>query len=242
MLELFHSFGAPWWLSIVLLTVMVRAALLPLTLRQVRSVRAMQEMRPEMEEIRRRHKDDRRKQQEAMMELYGERRINPLAGYLPLLVQVPVFITMYQVVRIHEETFPSFASGGLLWFNDLTVYDPYYALPVISAAILVAAQEVSASNVRSGQKNMMRLLPIGFTAFIARFPTGLFVYWITSNAFTFAQNCAIYRRQTDLTSPPTPDDPPRTLEASPVRPEPASSSTKRSAKKTRGKRKRKKSR
>lgn len=241
-LELFHSFGAPWWLSIVLLTVLVRTALLPLTLRQVRSARAMQEMRPEMEEIRHRHKDDRRKQQEAMMELYRERRINPLAGFLPLLVQVPVFIIMYQVVRTHEETFPSFASGGLLWFKDLTVYDHYFALPVISAAILVAAQEVSARNVKSGQKNMMRLLPIGFTAFIARFPAGLFVYWITSNAFTFAQNCVIFRRQTDRTSPLASDDLPRPVEASPVRPEPSSPPAKRSAKKTRGKRKRKKRR
>ena len=77
------------------------------------------------------------------MELYRERRVNPLAGFLPVLVQMPVFITMYQVVRSHEETFPSFASGGLLWFTDLTRADPYYILPVLSASILLAAGEVS---------------------------------------------------------------------------------------------------
>jgi YidC/Oxa1 family membrane protein insertase len=113
-LELFHSLGAPWWLSIVLLTVSVRALLFPLTARQVKNMRTMQELKPEVSEIRSKYKDDRQKQQEAMMDLYRERRVNPLAGFLPILVQVPVFITMYQVVRSHEETFPSFASGGLL--------------------------------------------------------------------------------------------------------------------------------
>jgi len=140
-LELFHSAGAPWWLSIVLLTVSVRAALLPLTVQQARSMRTMQELRPEMAEIRARYEDDRQKQQEAIMKLYWERRINPLAGLLPLLVQLPVFVTMYQVVRAHEESFPTFASGGILWFTDLTRPDPYIVLPVLSASMLVLAGE-----------------------------------------------------------------------------------------------------
>jgi YidC/Oxa1 family membrane protein insertase len=192
-LELFHSIGAPWWLSIVFLTVSVRAILLPLTIRQVNNMRAMQELKPEMDEIRSKYKDDHQKQQEAMMELYRKRRVNPLAGFLPVLVQVPVFITMYQVVRIHEETFSSFASGGLLWFTDLTKADPYFILPVLSASILLAAGEVSARNVDPQQRRMMRFLPVAFTAFIARFPAGLFVYWVTSNAVPLIQNLLIYR-------------------------------------------------
>jgi YidC/Oxa1 family membrane protein insertase len=108
---------------------------------------------------------------------------------------MPVFITMYQVVRIHEETFPSFASGGILWFTDLTEADPYFVLPVLSALILVAAGEVSARNVDPQQRRLMRLLPVAFTAFIARFPAGLLVYWVTSNAVTLIQNLLIYRRE-----------------------------------------------
>ena len=193
-LEAFHSLGAPWWLSIMLLTILVRGALAPLTVRQVKNMRAMQELKPALDEIRSRHKDDRQKQQEAMVELYKERRFNPLAGFLPVLVQVPVFVTMYQVVRSHEETFPSFASGGLLWFADLTRHDPYFVLPVLSASILVVAGEVSARNVDPQQKKVMRFLPVVFTAFIARFPAGLFVYWVTSNAFTLVQNLLIHHR------------------------------------------------
>ena len=192
-LELFHSAGAPWWLSIVLLTVSVRAALLPLTVRQARSLRAMQELRPEMAEIRARYEADRQKQQEAMMELYRKRRVNPLGGFLPVLVQLPVFVTMYQVVRSHEETFASFADGGFLWFTDLTGPDPFFILPVLSASLLIAAGEVSVRNVDPRQKRMMRFLPVAFTAVIARFPAGLFVYWVTSNAVTLTQNLFIYR-------------------------------------------------
>jgi YidC/Oxa1 family membrane protein insertase len=192
-LESFHSLGAPWWLSIVFLTVLVRAALFPLTIRQIKNMRAVQELKPEMENIRAKYKDDRRKQQEATMELYKKRRVNPLAGFLPVLVQVPVFVTMYQVIRNHEEAFPSFASGGLLWFTDLTRADPYFVLPVLSASILVAAGRISSRNVDPGQRRMMWLLPIVFTTFIARFPAGLFVYWVTSNTVTLVQNCLIYR-------------------------------------------------
>ncbi len=192
-LELFHSLGAPWWLSIVLLTVSVRAVLFPLTVRQVRNMRTMQELKPEVNEIRSRYKDDRQKQQEAMMELYRERQVNPLASFLPILVQVPVFVTMYQVVRSHEETFPSFASGGLLWFSDLTRPDPYFLLPVLSASLLVVAGEVAARNVDPQQRRLMRFMPVALTALIARFPAGLFVYWVTSNTVTLTQNVLIYR-------------------------------------------------
>jgi YidC/Oxa1 family membrane protein insertase len=193
-LESFHSWGAPWWLSIVLLTILVRAVLFPLTVRQVKNMRAMQELKPDMDSIRARYKDDRQKQQEAIMKLYKERRVNPLAGFLPVLVQIPVFVTMYQVIRNHEETFPSFASGGLLWFIDLTRADPYFILPVLSASILFTAGGISSRNVDPGQRRMMQLMPIALTAFIARFPAGLFIYWVTSNTVTLVQNYLIYHR------------------------------------------------
>jgi YidC/Oxa1 family membrane protein insertase len=193
-LELFHSVGLPWWLSIAFLTLMVRVALFPLAVKQVKNMRAMQDLKPEMDEIRSKFKNDRQRQQEALMELYKERRVNPLAGFLPVLVQVPVFITMYYVIRGHEETFPSFASGGLFWFTDLTRSDPYFILPVLSASILVLASEISSRNVNPSQKNMMRFLPVVFTAFVARLPAGLFVYWVTSNTVTLVQNYLIYRR------------------------------------------------
>jgi YidC/Oxa1 family membrane protein insertase len=235
-LESFHSLGAPWWLSIVFLTVLVRAVLFPLTIRQVKSMRAMQELKPEMDSIKAKYKNDRRKQQEATMELYKERRVNPLAGFLPVLVQVPVFITMYQVIRNHEETFPSFASGGLLWFTDLTRADPYFILPVLSASILVAAGKISSRNVDPGQRRMMQLLPLAFTAFIAGFPAGLFVYWVTSNTVTLVQNYLIYHRDPGRSSPQSPQEdtgkPADQFAGEPIsHPKPMSKSAKQGAKK-----------
>ena len=195
LLESFHSLGAPWWLSIVLLTVLVRAVLFPLTIRQAKNMRAMQDLKPELDDIKAKYNDDPRKQQEVTIELYKERRvINLLAGFLAVLVQVPVFITMYQVIRNHKETFPSFASGGLLWFADLTKADPYFILPVLSASILVAAGKISSRSVNPGQRRMMQLLPLAFTAFIVRFPAAHFVYWVTSNTVTLVQNYLIYNR------------------------------------------------
>lgn len=232
-LELFHSLGAPWWLSIVFLTVLVRGVLFPLTIRQVKNMRKMQELKPDMDEIRARYKKDRQKQQEAMMKLYQERKVNPAAGFFPILIQMPVFITMYHVIRDHEESLRSFASGGILWFTNLTQHDPYFILPVLSAMILVGAGEMSSKNVSPGQKRMMRLMPLTFTVFIARFPAGLFVYWITSNTFTLVQNFLIYRRPGKTPQEPE-GEPDETAE------KPATSSAKQTANSRRRKRKKKK--
>jgi YidC/Oxa1 family membrane protein insertase len=150
-----------------------------------------------MDELRSRYKNDRHKQQEKLMELYRARRVNPLAGVVPLLIQIPVFVTMYRVIRYHEESFPSFTSGGLLWFSDLTRADPYFLLPILSASVLLVSTEISSKNAAPGQKRMMRLLPLVFTAFIARFPAGLLIYWVASNTFTLGQNYLIYHRDAE---------------------------------------------
>lgn len=201
-LELLHSHGLPWWLSIVALTLVVRTVLLPLTVKQVKNMRSMQSLRPEMQEIRSRHKDSY-EQQRALAELYRERGVNPLGGFLPLLVQMPIFVTMYHVIRDHNESLPSFAHGGVLWFTDLTAPDPYLALPVLSACLMLASFEVSSKGTPNQQRWAMRFMPLVFTVFIARFPVGLFVYWVTSNAVTLAQNLAVGRLMPRAVAAPT---------------------------------------
>ncbi len=107
-LEFFHAQGLPWWLSIALLTIIVRTLLFPLTLKQVKSMRAMQDLKPEMDRVRAKFKDNRQKQQEELMKLYQERQVNPLGGCLPLLVQMPIFITMFYVIRGFGVEHPDF--------------------------------------------------------------------------------------------------------------------------------------
>jgi YidC/Oxa1 family membrane protein insertase len=196
----FHgTLGVEWWLSIAMLTVVVRTLLSPLTIKQVKSMRAMQDLRPEMEKIRNQYRDNRQKQQEEMMRLYQERKVNPLGGCLPILVQMPIFIGIFYVIRkfggqpgYSDPLYPSFREGGILWFQDLSQMDPFFILPVLSALTMLAATEITAKNIDPQQRWLMRLLPIGITIFLWSFPAGLFVYWITSNLVTLAQNYVIY--------------------------------------------------
>src|SRR5215203_6710585 len=185
-LSTFHGWGAPWWLSIVMLTVVVRTLLFPITYRQVRSMRRMQELKPDMDRIRTEHKDDVQRQREEIARLYQERKVNPLGGCLPNFIQLPIFLVLYYTIR-HFDTLESFRTGGLLWFQNLTVYDHLFILPVLYVLTMMASQELTIRNTATQQKQLMRFLPIIFGVFLARFPSGLFV-----NCITFAQNYVIY--------------------------------------------------
>jgi len=201
-LEYFHdSWGLAWWLSIALVTVIVRSLLFPLTIKQVRSMRAMQDLKPDMDRIRAQFKDNRQRQQEELMKLYQDRNVNPLGGCLPLLVQMPIFITMFYVIRGFGAEHPSFTEGGILWFQNLAVQDPTYILPILSAVTLLAASEITSKNIDPQQRWLMRVLPVVFIAFTYYFPAGLFVYWITSNLVTLVQNYLIYSHGPGRRSP-----------------------------------------
>ena len=201
-LEYFHdSWGLAWWLSIALVTVIVRSLLFPLTIKQVRSMRAMQDLKPDMDRIRAQFKDNRQRQQEELMKLYQDRSVNPLGGCLPLLVQMPIFITMFYVIRGFGAEHPSFTQGGILWFENLAVMDKTYILPILSAVTLLAASEITSKNIDPQQRWLMRVLPVVFIAFTYYFPAGLFVYWITSNLVTLVQNYLIYNHGPGRRSP-----------------------------------------
>lgn len=196
----FHTtLGLEWWLAIVLLTVVVRTLLFPLTIKQVRSMRAMQELRPELEKIRTKHKDNRQKQQEEQMKLFQERNVNPLGGCLPILIQMPIFIGIFYVIRVFggvpgqtPARYESFTEGGILWFVDLSHRDPYLILPILSAVTMLLSMEITNKAMEPQQRWLMRILPLGITVFLWTFPAGLFVYWITSNIVTLVQNYVIY--------------------------------------------------
>jgi YidC/Oxa1 family membrane protein insertase len=190
-LSTFHGWGAPWWLGIVMLTIVVRTLLFPITYRQVKSMRRMQDLKPDMDRVRAEYKDDVQKQREEMAKLYQERQVNPLGGCLPIFIQLPIFLVLYYTIR-HFDTLESFRTGGLLWFQNLTQPDHLFILPVLYVLTMMGSQELTIRNTATQQKQVMRFLPIIFGVFLARFPAGLFVYWVTSNLITFAQNYVIY--------------------------------------------------
>lgn len=224
-LQTLHSLGAPWWLSIILLTIGVRSLLLPLTVRQVKSIRGLQELKPELDEIRALHKGEPKKQQEETMKLYGERKVSPLGGCLPALVQLPIFLVLYYTIK-EFETLESFRTGGLFWFQDLTAADPYFILPVFYVATMMASQEVTIRRTNPEQKQIMRIMPLVFGSFLAfsGFPSGLFVYWVASNTITLCQNLILYRNmkprtttaEPELKTPVPPPDSPKDNAATPA--------------------------
>jgi YidC/Oxa1 family membrane protein insertase len=203
-LTFFYGYGVPWWLSIVFLTIIVRIVLFPLTAKQIRSMRAMQELKPEIDRIRDEHREDPQRMQQEMMRLYRDLNVNPLGSCLPVLLQVPVFIGIFYVIlefggsagmiggTDQLGTQPTFAQGGVLWFTDLTARDPYFILPVLSSVTMLLSMEMTTRNVEPKQRWLMRVLPFAFLVITWTFPVGLFVYWIANNLITMAQNYVMY--------------------------------------------------
>lgn len=202
----FHGLGAPWWLAIALLTIVVRGVLFPLTVKQVKSMRQMQELRPKLQEIQQKHKGDRQKLQEEQMKLYQETGVNPVGGCLPLLIQMPIFIGIFYTIREFggtsgmigvpdtQGTIESFTSGGMLWFQNLSQTDPLFLLPVISAVTMLGSMEMTNKQMEPQMRWVMRVMPVVFMFFTIFFPAGLLVYIVTSNLVTVFQNYLIYYR------------------------------------------------
>jgi YidC/Oxa1 family membrane protein insertase len=172
-----------WGVAIILLTIIVRIVIFPLTWKQIRSQMAMQSLAPKIKEIQAKHKGDKQRIQQETMRLYQEYRVNPLASCFPLLLQLPVFILLYYCIR----NYPPLQDATFLWFT-LGQPDPYYILLVIYVVSqLISTELMLTPETQAQQKWMMRAMPLIFVAFLWKFPSGLFVYWITTNLWTIGQ-------------------------------------------------------
>ena len=194
-LKLLHSIGLGWGLAIVGLTVLVRVCTLPLVVRQFRSQRELRRHMPQMRELQKRHKGDRERLNREMQAYYREHGINPLAAFAPLLVQIPVFISLYYLMR-HDVKNGLFGDAGLLFIPHLTE-KPHGA--VLVALILtyltsqIAGSLIATRTMQGGQRGLMLALPLLFVGIVARFPAGLAVYWITTSLWTLGQQLAFWR-------------------------------------------------
>src|SRR5436305_1245639 len=195
-----NTLGFGWGLSIVGLTVAIRMVILPLTYKSIRSMQALQRLQPEMKRIQERYKEDKKRQQEALMEFYREHKVNPLGSCLPLALQFPFFIGLYQTLKsggqVNHQIQHS-ASKGFLFIPDLTKH-PTGAVLVTLVPIYVATQLTSSLvtmvNVQDKmQRRLLFILPIVFVPVIINFPAGLLVYWITTNLWTIGQQLAVRR-------------------------------------------------
>jgi YidC/Oxa1 family membrane protein insertase len=182
------AIGLTWAWSIVALTVMVRLVLVPLTVRQIHSMQNLQRHAPQMKEIQKKYKADKKRQQEELMKFYRENNINPAASCLPLLAQFPVFIALYLVLK----HFPHEPGDNLDWLGlwNITAkasegWGP--VLVAVYAASQLASSYFMSATADRAQRIMLLVLPIAFIPFIIHFKVGLVLYWMTTNLWTVGQ-------------------------------------------------------
>jgi YidC/Oxa1 family membrane protein insertase len=187
----------PWAWSIVALTILVRMALVPLTVRQIHSMQNMQRHAPEMKALQQKYKGDRQKQNEELMKFYKENNINPAASCLPMVAQFPIFIALYFVLREFAKHPPV---GDLSWLGVVpTIAAPTtshwtgYILLVIYAGSQVASTLLMSTTMDKMQRNLLLVLPLAFIFVVAHFPTGLVLYWMTTNLWTVGQGLVTRR-------------------------------------------------
>ena len=192
LLSLLHSLIGNWGWAIVLLVVLIKAAMFKLSEAQYRSFARMRKIQPRLEALKERFGDDRQKYQAAMMDLYKKEKINPLGGYLPILVQFPVFLSLYWVLI---EAVELRQAPWILWIQNLSAPDPYVILPAINLVTMWATQKLSPTpGMDPMQKRMMQAMPLVFGVMFAFFPAGLVLYWTTNGALGLLQQWLIMRR------------------------------------------------
>jgi YidC/Oxa1 family membrane protein insertase len=204
-LKFFHdNAGLSWGMSIIALTVCTRAILIPLTYKQLKGMRALQALQPQIKELQEKYKNDKQRMQQEMMRFYKENKVNPFASCIPLVAQLPVFITLFYVLR-HElppdmgcEAAGHCAAYGaeFLFINDLTAKATGAEL-IVLLVLYVGTQLISGMvmslTADKSQRTMMFLLPLVFVPFILNFPAGLILYWITTNVWTIGQQFVIQK-------------------------------------------------
>ncbi|MDO4636373.1 MAG: membrane protein insertase YidC [Lautropia sp.] len=190
LLTFLHRIIGNWGWSIVALTILVKLAFFPLQAASYRSMAKMRKVQPRLNAIRERYADDRMKLNQAMMELYKTEKINPLGGCLPILVQIPVFISLYWVLLASVEIRNAPWMG---WIHDLSSPDPFYILPVLMAGTMFLQTHLNPKPADPVQAKMMTFMPLVFSFMFFFFPSGLVLYWVVSNIFSIVQQWVITR-------------------------------------------------
>ena len=189
---LHESAGFSWAWSIVVLTVIVRVCLVPVTVKQIHSMQNLQAHAPEMKAIQQKWKHDKARQNEELMKFYKENKINPAASCLPIVLQIPVFISLFYVLRHFDARVLPIYGGSVDWLHliDITVpvkdgWGPL--LLVIYVASQLSSSYFMSTTMQGAQRILLMVLPVLFVPFILNFPAGLMLYWLTTNLWTTGQ-------------------------------------------------------
>lgn len=179
-----------WGIAIIILTILIKAAFFKLSASGYRNMAHLREMAPRMQALKDKFGDDKQKLQQAMMEMYRTEKINPMGGCLPILVQIPVFISLYWVLlgSVELRHAPFFG-----WIQDLSATDPYFVLPILMGATMIIQTSLNPPPTDPIQAKVMKIMPVAFSIFFFFFPAGLVLYWLVNNILSIWQQWAINR-------------------------------------------------
>jgi YidC/Oxa1 family membrane protein insertase len=188
LLEKIHGYVGNWGWSIILLTILIKLVFFPLSAASYKSMARMKEVQPRLMAMKEQYKGEPQKLNQAMMEMYRKEKINPLGGCLPVVIQIPVFISLYWVLLSSVEMR---GAPWILWIHDLSIPDPYYILPLIMAASMFVQTKLNPTPPDPIQAKVMMYMPIVFSVMFFFFPAGLVLYWVVNNLLSIAQQWQI---------------------------------------------------
>ncbi len=177
--------------SIILLSLMIQLILTPLSLKSQKSMAIMKKLQPEMQSIQKRYKDDPKRMNQEVMDLYKRHGTNPLGGCLPMLLQIPVFFALFTALR---NSWNLNGAPFIFWIKDLSAKDPFYVLPLIMGGIMFLQQHLNPQTSDPSQAAMMKWMPVIFTFMFLTFPSGLVLYWLVNSTWGFAQSMYLQKK------------------------------------------------
>ena len=192
LLHFFYDYVGNYGVAIILLTVLIKAIFWPLSHKSYKSMEQMKKLQPLLTQLREKHKDDRQKMNEEMMQLYKTYKVNPAGGCLPMVVQIPVFFGLYQAllhsIELRHASFIRYLPfTDMIWLADLSAKDPFYITPLIMGATMFLQQKMTPAPGDPTQAKIMLFMPVIFTFMFLNFPSGLVVYWLVNNVISIAQ-------------------------------------------------------
>ena len=191
-MQRFYGLVHNWGVAIILLTVVVKTLLYPLTVKSMQSMQEMRKLQPEVEKLKAKFGDDKEKMNQAVMQLYQQHKVNPLGGCLPLLLQMPIWLALYATLQTSVELYRQ----PFLWIADLTAFDPYYVLPLAMGVSSFAMQKLSPQPADNAQaKMLLYFMPVFFTFIMLKLPAGLTLYILVNNLLSIAQQQWLMRKE-----------------------------------------------
>ncbi|RLA22145.1 MAG: membrane protein insertase YidC [Gammaproteobacteria bacterium] len=191
LLEKYHSLIGNWGWAIIFVTLSIKLIFFKLSEASYKSMAKMRVVQPRLKVLKERYGDDKQRLNQEMMAMYKKEKINPLGGCFPILIQIPVFISLYWVL---VESVEMRQAPFMLWINDLSAADPYFILPVLMGITMLIQQRLNPTPLDPIQQKMMMALPVVFAVFFAFFPAGLVLYWVVNNSLSITQQWVITRR------------------------------------------------